>query len=440
MVKNLSIIQIIDSDDPLSNSAIKYLLEHKEEDVFVDYKESFKNCDGKQWIGITSDIMAFANTLGGFLIFGVRNGDFEIVGIDDETISILTDTNLILQKINRFILPQFVGIRSKKYKTDKGTIVVLYIPESKGKTHIYIKDANHRYPKGKTITFVNAGTIFIRRSATNNIIDPDDLEYIITKRIDFYKESILSRISKVIKAPSDHQVLIFDPESKSESNESYVISDSPDAIPVKGMSFSIVPNTDLEEISGWIALSKRDPFFQPSNERLWHHYLKRKKLKLNSKQKSEMVKFSLKSEVPVFYWLKNMEQDTIKQTLVKINDSTNNITLKSTVIKISVYLGKTFFNRIVKKIKTSEQDRINYNLKAFPEKPESNFHDSFIENLKGPKKNFVEIDFKKKIELELDKIAAGLSKRKATTREKIESEAFDCYLYSRQDKYINKET
>jgi Schlafen, AlbA_2 len=438
MLKKFSIEHLINAGDPLSESAIKYLLEYKEEDVFVDYKESFENSDGKQWIGITSDIMAFANTLGGYLVFGVRDGDFEIVGIDEETISILTDTNLILQKINRFILPQFVGIRSKKYKTDKGTIVVLYIPESKGKTHIYVKDANHRYPKGKTITFVNAGTIFIRRSATNNIVDPDDLEYIINKRIDFYKESILSRISKVIEAPSDHQVLIFDPESKSESSESYVISDSPDAIPVKGMSFSIVPNTDLEEISGWIALSKRDPFFQPSHERLWHHYLKRKTLKLNLKQKSEMVKFSLKYEVPVFFWLKEMAQDVIKQALIKNFDSTKNIIVKSTIIKISVYLGKTFFNRIVKKISTTEQHRINYNIKIFPKRPESNFHESFIEILKGPRKDFVEIDFKKKIELELDKIAADLSNRKATTREKTESEAFDCYLYSRQDKYINK--
>ena len=58
-----SIIKLINSDDPLSDEAIDFIIKYHEEDSQVDYKESFDGESEKEWLSITKDIMAFANFL-----------------------------------------------------------------------------------------------------------------------------------------------------------------------------------------------------------------------------------------------------------------------------------------------------------------------------------------------------------------------------------------
>ena len=139
----------IESDNPLSIEIIQILISHREEDLFVDYKETFNKDDQKSWLSLTTDCMAFANTLGGYLVFGIRDVSFEYVGISEEEAIILTDTNLILQKINRYISPPITALRTRKYSNKKGAIGVIFIPESKGRTHIITKSVSVKYQSGK---------------------------------------------------------------------------------------------------------------------------------------------------------------------------------------------------------------------------------------------------------------------------------------------------
>ena len=107
-----NIKDIINSKDPLSKSAIDLLLKHREEDLFVDYKENFDLRSQKEWLGITIDAVAFANTHGGYIVFGIEDSTFKLKGIEENTVRGLSDTNLILQKFNRYIYPPFSRIRA----------------------------------------------------------------------------------------------------------------------------------------------------------------------------------------------------------------------------------------------------------------------------------------------------------------------------------------
>lgn len=59
----MSIKSFLESGDPLSQEALEQLVKHREEDLYVDYKESFEPKDEQHWLNITKDAMAFSNTM-----------------------------------------------------------------------------------------------------------------------------------------------------------------------------------------------------------------------------------------------------------------------------------------------------------------------------------------------------------------------------------------
>ena len=112
--KQISIKSFIASEDPLSQDIFDLLIAHREEDFYVDYKESFDPKRENQWLGITKDAMAFANTMGGYILFGVEDLTFNLIGLSEDIVKILTNTNMILQKLNRYVAPAFTGIRTAR--------------------------------------------------------------------------------------------------------------------------------------------------------------------------------------------------------------------------------------------------------------------------------------------------------------------------------------
>jgi len=424
-----SIKSYLDSKDPLCEEAIISLIGYKEEDIYVDYKESFDPTEEKHWHGITADCMAFANTMGGYIIFGIRDGDFSVVGLSAPAIEALFNTNMVMQKLNRHVLPQFSMLRTKSHITEEGhTIVVMYIPESKGKTHMFVKDVSYKYPSGETKQLFHAGMIFIRRSATNHIIDPEDFDFVINRRIEYYKESILDKITKVVQAPADHQMLIFDPASRGHDDKSFFISDSPDAVPVKGMSFTVSPRTDTEEICGWISFSGRDPNFLPTNDRIWHMYSVRDELILTTEQKLKMVRFSFFGEAPVFYWLRSLSAQQIKPVLSGIFKQTRNMRIREEVLKVSAFLGKTFFATLLRG-GGEERSRLRRNLRGFPKDPV----EGYCGTMGALDDNEVHI------RENLDDLVNRLSEHQGGVLEKLRARALDCRLYARRDKYVGNE-
>ena len=77
----MSIKEILNSSDPLSDEYMTILINHAEEDSLIDYKEDFDPQSEKAWLGITKDILAFHNTYGGFIVFGIKDGFFKKIGL-----------------------------------------------------------------------------------------------------------------------------------------------------------------------------------------------------------------------------------------------------------------------------------------------------------------------------------------------------------------------
>lgn len=83
------------------------------EDELWDYKEDVPPTgrgNEAQWANIAADVLAFHNTRGGVLVFGVRNRDFQFVGTTHPV-----DTKLFNDKIRRYVGDRFWVSFSREY-------------------------------------------------------------------------------------------------------------------------------------------------------------------------------------------------------------------------------------------------------------------------------------------------------------------------------------
>lgn len=419
-------------DDPLSDESVGRLLGHREEDVHVDYKENFDPTDEKQWLGITQDVVAFANTEGGYLVFGVKDGSFEIVGLSETVARILSDTNQVLQKLNRFIGPQLTRIRCRRVQSQGHNVVVIHIPESKGLTHMIVKEASIVFPSGERKILLRPGMIFVRRSATNQIINPTDFEFLINRRILYFKDQIFDKITRVIEAPPEHQVLLFDPNATSPDGKTFVISDAPNALPVKGLSFTISPKDEIQEVASWIALRGRDEKFQPREDRLWNIYSKRHQLKFDHRQRLELIRFCILAGVPSFFWMKDLRAEELQEVLLRALNDAGNVSIKAEALHIGAFLGNKFHGKMLRTL-GKFLPRLNNRSKIFPKSgPRDLFSPALAVN---PRLPLEDRPSSQQLEEQLTAIAIQLSNGQAEQFDRMTASAIDCHLYARDDRY-----
>ncbi|GJL57032.1 MAG: hypothetical protein NPIRA02_41640 [Nitrospirales bacterium] len=342
--------EIILSDDPMSDEAFQFLLNYQEEDSQLDFKESFHGKEEREWLGITKDILSFANTNGGFLLFGIKDGTFERIGLDDNVTRILADSNNILQKVNRFIEPHISLLRCKSYRVNSNNFVVVFIPPSLGKNHIISQDGSFTHQSGKEKIILRKGTSYVRRSGGNHLVDSRDLDDIINRRMEHYRTSLLDKIARVVEAQQESQVFIVSQDPTAEPHSKFVIENAPDSIPVKGMSFTVSPETTEQEIMAWIAMTGRDPEALPSSATTWKWYGARKSLDLVTDQKLQVAKYCLMTEVPVFFWLSSVEAKVIKEMLVETLSYRKSFTYVGDIVSVSAFFGKKFYQSVLNKL------------------------------------------------------------------------------------------
>lgn len=431
-----SIKSILESENPLSDDAIDFLFSYHGEDEQIDYKVHFNIESDREWLNITKDFLAFSNTNGGFLIFGIEDATYEKKGLDLKTALYLSDVNKIQQKINRYISPPITHIRSKKIEWNKLHFIVVHIPVSKNCTHIVSLDGTYTNDKQERQYVLRPGMIFIRKSGANSLIDSNSFEELLNRRIDYFKEQLLNKISRVVESPPNHEILVFDPEAKEElsGQKKYRISSSSDAIPVVGMSFTIAPTTDEQLISSWIALSKNDPLFVPRKNQIFRLYARRLELKLTEEQVEWMALYSLIVDAPVFYWLQGLPKIKVVEILGK-GFTLSEFPKKITILHVSAFYGRKIFQHFFSLFNQSEVQRLGRISRSYPEYGPTTF---FQLNLVGTA-DFKDLPQKpNNHEEEATKLAERIDLEQDDTLDSTILNATDCKLYS--PKYEIKES
>ena len=182
------------------------------ENEYLDYKETFSIISApnerkqKEISEFRSDVCSFANSDGGYLLYGVReDGEGiaeELVGIDVENkdqfeLNLKTYLNKILPRIPNY-RTAFIKLENEKY------VVVLYI------LHDYFAPYLHLADEKNYLIYKRAGNskivipyMELRNMFTQSISLEKELELFRRDRIKYYK------YENVLKKPEDEQFMII---------------------------------------------------------------------------------------------------------------------------------------------------------------------------------------------------------------------------------------
>lgn len=204
------------------------------------------------------------------------------------------------------------------------------------------------------------------------------------------------------------------------------------------MSYTIPPKTDLEEIASWIALKGKDPNFTPSENELWRIYSNRKSIEIKGKQLFELVKFNLKQRIPVFYWIENIKNNELKNLLIDSISEVRDFQSKSNILKVSAFLGKKFYSKMLSKFTNTEFKRLSKSSQKFPSSgPRELFQEKQIEYKKRSMKIGSDKDFEQKLLEELNEVSTRLSSGDGEAYDKYLAISIDCFCML-ETTYINK--
>jgi hypothetical protein len=403
------------------------VLGYREETTLVDFKLTFADEDEK-WLDITKDVMAFANTDGGYLAFGVKDKSFELMGLEAATCALLSDTNNWLQKLNRYVEPHFTALRCRTAELDGKQFAVVFIPPSAGRTHVVSKDATI---KGTQKVVLRQGTFYVRRSGAVHLADARDFDAVVDRRLDHVRSSLLDKIAQVVKAPADTDVIVVKKQAQQGLEQTFVVQDAADGVAIKGQTFSISPKTPEQAVAQWISMTAVNPGDVPSADTLWKWYRGRKTMELTRDQSLKVAAYSLLREVPFFYWLQECSADRIKEMLTELMERKPGISVLENVMGASAFLGKRFFQSQVGKLGALAK-RVGV---VFPDDgPRSLYRLHAVG--KGGKAD------PQALEADLDQIAKLATVEPTGIPELTQrwrAGKLDCYLYAQDDQYKSSE-
>ena len=424
-MNSAGVTQYLNSDDPLTREAALFLVGYKEEDNLVDYKLEFDLRMEKHWLGITKDVSAFANTLGGYLVFGVADQSREAVGLPRKVAEEMENVNNIQQKLNRYLDPELEHVRSKKFRVNGKYIVLMHIPQSHGRTHIISKDGTFSLPSGKKKTLLHKGTFYVRRSGSNHLGDSRDLDSIVERRIDQFRDALIDRVARVVKAPTESEVFILTQDSNDTEARRFIISDAPESLAVRGMNFALALEGPDEEIAACSVLEQSNSSFELPAGMLWKWYSIRRELNIQKAHRLSIFKLSLWRNAPSCYWIRGLSSTEIGKALLEaLEHRPDNDGVKMMLVVASL-LGRSVYAKSLKAL-GSYREKLAPRQRAYP--------------AKNPKQSFcgfrrlsnqTEAKFKKEKLKELNDIAKFAASRNCepAIRKKWTAQKIDCYLY-----------
>lgn len=206
----------------LTNEEIKTLLEEKNETPNLDYKQEliWVKSNREACLEIIKDILAMANTRnGGRIIFGVKDEDYEFIGVGEDSWKHF-DVTPVNELLHNYADPIFTCNLIKQV-IDGKKVVVIDVPEF-SEVPILCKDSAFAGQNNKEI--LKKGVLYIRtaKCSSEAISSVEDMRSILGRGLTKKSDELFQSIQKLITGkpiiPDTSTKTLYQPEIK-QANE-----------------------------------------------------------------------------------------------------------------------------------------------------------------------------------------------------------------------------
>ncbi|MDD5015903.1 MAG: putative DNA binding domain-containing protein [Atribacterota bacterium] len=206
----------------MSDVPLEKIKNARRESKYIDFKENFDPNQAGEWCEIIKDIVAMANSGGGWIIIGVRNDGSP--SQNDITGVLEMDSAQITDKIFRYTGEQFSDYEVQEIEKDGYRVAAIQI-NGIAIPLIFTQPGSYDIGEGKQKTAFSRGTVYFRHGAKSEPGNAKDLRDFINREVEKVKKSWLSNIRKVVRAPTRYKVTVLQNE--------VVESSLPDATPIR---------------------------------------------------------------------------------------------------------------------------------------------------------------------------------------------------------------
>ncbi len=177
----------------------------KRENRHIDFKESFDPSSSQEWARIIKDIVAFANSGGGVIVFGVR--DDGTAATFDKNIVLRVDPAVIADKISAYTGENFADFEIAEIIRRKKHFAALFINPSSAPL-VFTRAGADLIEGGKQKSAFVKGSVYFRHGAKSDLGTTNDLRAVISREVNRLRKSWLQGVRKIASiAPGDEVVV-----------------------------------------------------------------------------------------------------------------------------------------------------------------------------------------------------------------------------------------
>ena len=181
----------------MDDTTLANIANAESETADLDFKSAFDPNSTRDWCELVKDIIAFANSGGGCIAFGV-NDDGTPAGTDLSELR-MVDPATVVDKIQKYTDQHFAGFSFGLASRHGVEIVALLIS---GASMPIVFSATGNYDSGgKQRNAFQQGTVYFRHGAKSEPGTTDDLRASLEREVDRVRSSWLDGIHKVVTAP-----------------------------------------------------------------------------------------------------------------------------------------------------------------------------------------------------------------------------------------------
>jgi len=149
--------------------------------------------------GMVRTLISFANTYGGFMVFGI-NPNGEWVGFSRQELSD-TDPAKIAEIVNECVTPELGGLNYGVLRYKSRFFPVIHVPPSALMPHVTTKEIIEKHPNATITVYLRKHAVYCRYPGKTDLATAAQYSRIIRERTQMLRSEMLRRV-KEVKLPS----------------------------------------------------------------------------------------------------------------------------------------------------------------------------------------------------------------------------------------------